>query len=222
MLPTQEIAELDKQMALLEVKMLRAQLSSHFIFNSLSALHYFILLNDTQTASRYLGMFSKLLRRLMADSQHDFVRLSDEITTTRLYLETERIRFDKAVRFECMNTTDLDDDSIWLPSLLLHSYVETVLWHDFVPLPTEGLLRMHVSQALGRILLRFETNGHSAHQTPQRVLSAGHAEGWQIAEERVALLNRKYDLALQIEIEPSTAEKGTCIQISFNLIHPPL
>ena len=202
--------------------MLRTQLSSHFIFNSLSALNYFILRNDTPTASRYLGMFSKLLRRLMVDSKYDFGRLSGEIATTQLYLDTERIRFDKTVHFEVTNTTNLDYDSIWLPSLLLHSYVETVLWHDFVPLPTEGLLRMQVAQEASRLHLRLTTNGRAAHQTPQRALSEGHAGGWQIAEERVALLNRKYDLALDVQVAPSTADSGTQILISFNLIHPSL
>jgi LytS/YehU family sensor histidine kinase len=49
--------DLERKMAQLEVKLLRAQFNSHFLFNNLNAINYRILQNDPQTASAYLTLF---------------------------------------------------------------------------------------------------------------------------------------------------------------------
>ncbi len=87
--------DLELEMARLEVKLLRAQFNSHFLFNNLSAINYRILNKDPADASKYLNAFSRLLRRTLADSRSDFVALSDEIETLRLYVTMENMRFDR-------------------------------------------------------------------------------------------------------------------------------
>jgi LytS/YehU family sensor histidine kinase len=68
-------------------------MNPHFIFNALNSVNSFIAGNDERSANKYLSEFSRLMRAVMENSQHDFVPLSSELRILELYLGLEHFRF---------------------------------------------------------------------------------------------------------------------------------
>ena len=207
----------------MEVKLLRSQINSHFLFNNLNAINYYILRNDTQKASRYLALFSKLMRRIISGSQRDFVKLDEEAETVRLYVEMESLRFDKPFKFVFFVDESVAPELVWIPSLLLHTYVENAIWHGLVPQSGEGMLRLSVYRKREKYHIVLEDNGFDRQAGRPSALRADEDAGLVMAEERLRLLNQKYETDMRVHIDTPThgahgsrpARQGTRIELSF-------
>ncbi|MGZ5304517.1 MAG: tetratricopeptide repeat-containing sensor histidine kinase, partial [Bacteroidia bacterium] len=88
--------EFQQQASELEMQALRAQMNPHFIFNCLSSINRYILINKTEEASDYLTKFSRLIRMALHNSEKTYITLENELEALRLYLDLERLRFKNA------------------------------------------------------------------------------------------------------------------------------
>ena len=88
-----------KQLAEAETKALRAQMSPHFIFNSLNSINSFVIDKKHEIASEYLIRFSKLIRLILDNSRSETISLEKELETLKLYVMLESARFDD--KFKC-------------------------------------------------------------------------------------------------------------------------
>jgi len=91
--------EFQQQATELEMQALRAQMNPHFIFNCLSSIKRYILINKTEEASDYLTKFSRLMRVSLHNSEKTFITLENELEALRLYLDLERLRFKNAFNY---------------------------------------------------------------------------------------------------------------------------
>ena len=107
--------ELQQRASELEMQALRAQMNPHFIFNCLSSINKFILKNESQAASDYLTRFSRLIRRVLTNSQLSLIPLSDEIEMLKLYLDMERLRFDNAFDYNIVYANTIEPETIYIP-----------------------------------------------------------------------------------------------------------
>ena len=55
-----ERVELEQSLRLSELKAIKAQLNPHFIFNALNSIQDYIIMNEKELASNYLGKFADL------------------------------------------------------------------------------------------------------------------------------------------------------------------
>ncbi len=189
------------QMAQLEVKLLRAQFSSHFLFNHLNAINYCILSDDQKAASSYLTQFARLLRRLAADSQRDFVRLSDEVETIRLYIEIESLRYGKPIQFLTLLEPGIDPTQVWVPSLILHTYVENAVWGVSQLQTEEGTITLKLGVDSARYHLRLEDNGRKPSGRTLVRLKPQHNAGVDLTMERLRLLNGQFGTDLRVTLD---------------------
>lgn len=193
--------ELDLQMARLEVKLLRAQFSSHFVFNHLNAINYFILRDEPQRASSYLTLFARLLRRFTADSRHEFVRLSDEMETIRLYVQVESLRFGQPIDFVVSLDPGIDPRQVWVPSLILHTYVENAVWGTLQQPDEAGTIAMKLIKKLGRYHLLLKDNGQKQVRRLTDRFKPEETTAMDLTQERLQLLNRRFGTDLQVTME---------------------
>lgn len=210
--------DLELKMARLEVKLLRAQFNSHFLFNNLSAINYRILNQDPVEASKYLNVFSRLLRRTLADSRSDFVALSDEIETLGLYIEMENMRFDRRIEFVVTIEPDIAPDLLQLPSLMLHTYMEKAIWRSLLPENDVYTVRLGVDQRLGRYHLTIEDFGSGPIQMQLNRDPAHQEFSLKLVEERMLLLNERHGIDIRVEAatDNSADENHHSIAISFD------
>ena len=71
-------AKTKTQNIIIEQKLLRSQMTPHFIFNSLNSVNSFIAKSDERSANKYLSDFARLMRAVMENSNYDFVPLKSE------------------------------------------------------------------------------------------------------------------------------------------------
>jgi ligand-binding sensor domain-containing protein len=73
----------------LELKLLRAHMNPHFIFNALNSIQHFILNNNEDEALKYVSKFSKLIRTMLEYSIKGEITIKKEIETLISYIEIE-------------------------------------------------------------------------------------------------------------------------------------
>jgi sensor histidine kinase YesM len=171
---------------------LRSAMNPHFIFNCLNSIQYYILENDQKNAVTYLSTFSKLIRSILNNSVKNRVRLSEELDMLNLYVTLEAIRFENKFDFEVKVGSEVDIESIEIPSMLIQPYVENAILHGLCNKKEKGLLKISVNAEDGMVLFEIEDNGigrDAASKLKQMNLSQHKSMGTALTEERLKLIN---------------------------------
>ncbi len=121
---------------------IQSQMNPHFIFNAMNSIQDLILKGDVENSYSYVTTFSNLVRSTLKYSEKDFIDFEQELELLRLYLSLEKLRFEDELEY---TITDLVDEDIQLPPLLIQPFVENALLH--------GLLH---KEGVKRLLIRFE------------------------------------------------------------------
>ena len=142
------------------IQALRAQMNPHFIFNALNSIQHFVLSNQKEKSVRYLTRFSRLIRRILQNSNERQISLSEEIETLKTYVEIEQLRFHPSFSFEMHIQEGLSTEDIAIPHLVIQPFVENAILHGLAPLKGEGKLSISIEQSGGkRLQVTVEDNG---------------------------------------------------------------
>ena len=108
------------------LRVLRAQLNPHFLFNALNSI---ASLSDThpRAAQRMVVQLSELLRRTLRASECEEHRLSEELAYSETYLRIQQLRLPSRLRWHLH--TDPRCSSARVPSLILLPLVENAVIH---------------------------------------------------------------------------------------------
>lgn len=92
----------ESNLHLLEVKrkILIANLSPNFIFNSLVAIKNIIRAGRNEEAARYLSSFARLIRVIMVSPQVDFHSLDKELSVLENYFQLQQIWLEERLTYE--------------------------------------------------------------------------------------------------------------------------
>ncbi|HLP11622.1 MAG TPA: tetratricopeptide repeat protein [Flavobacteriales bacterium] len=156
----QEI-EITLQKAELEQKAIRSQMNPHFIFNSLNSIQHYILSNETQYAYDYLARFSKLIRQVLANSEHPTISLKKELELLELYIDLEQRRFKNRFEYSVSYDKNLPVDEIVIPVMLIQPFVENAIWHGIMNLDDSrrGKLSVNIVFENETAKITIEDNG---------------------------------------------------------------
>ncbi|MEL6867281.1 MAG: histidine kinase, partial [Bacteroidota bacterium] len=91
---SREHLSLQKEKASSELKMLKAQLNPHFLFNTLNNI-YSLSLDNSPKTSESIGKLSDILDYVLYRCDRKFVPLSGEITLLENYIALEKLRYDE-------------------------------------------------------------------------------------------------------------------------------
>lgn len=122
------------QLSELKLEALQSQMNPHFIFNALNSIQNYILNNDQIEAARYLSKFSKLIRKTLDNSHHQFIPLEEIVLSLTMYLELEAFRFNNEFSYSVhVDESNEKIFSIELPPMLLQPFVENAILHGLMP-----------------------------------------------------------------------------------------
>ncbi|MFY7991337.1 MAG: histidine kinase [Fluviicola sp.] len=215
-------AQFNAQLIEMEAKALRAQMNPHFLFNSLNSIRLFVLKNDTDSASNYMAKFSKLLRMILNHSRQDMITVYDEMQSLKLYLEFERLRFDKGFDFDLQ----IDGQEVLdcqIPPMIIQPFVENAIWHGLMPREDDqGHLHVAFRKEPGRLVVEVRDNGigreRSKHNNAKRSLKEGSV-GLQITKDRLKALSKRTGRENDFEITDCYDENqqpmGTLVILTF-------
>lgn len=201
---------------LLALKSLRSQMNPHFIFNALNSVNAFISKNDERSANKYLADFSKLMRMVMENSQHDFVPLSQEISILELYLSLEHFRFKEKFEYTFSVDEAIDTDAFEIPPMLIQPYIENAVWHGLRYKEAKGQLTVKIKKGLeSGLSITIQDNGIGRKKSAELKTinqKSTHSTGIKNTANRITLINELYHKNIQLHIsdlESSHENSGT-------------
>lgn len=125
----QEQTAYHKKIADLESNALANQMNPHFIFNSLNTVQQFMLLKEEKQGIAYLNEFSRLIRQILQYSKQEYIRLDQEISFLKRYLELEQIRFNQKFTFTFRVAGVADEEEVRIPPMLVQPLLENAVKH---------------------------------------------------------------------------------------------
>ncbi len=196
-------AGLERQKIEIEQRLLRSQMSPHFIFNSLNSINSFIASNNVASAQNFLRKFSDLIRLILENSRKSMIPFADELKTLELNLELEQIRFNHSFRFELIADDDIDPENTYVPPMLVQPFVENALIHGILPKKAEGIIRLefHLNDSMLHVVVQDNGIGRRASGSGKTAQASKHKSlGLQLTHERLTLLSDKTGRQFRYEI----------------------
>ncbi|WP_158736443.1 sensor histidine kinase [Alteribacillus sp. YIM 98480] len=154
-----EVAQADKAYQLAkeaEIKALQAQISPHFLFNSLNIIVSLIRMNPKK-ARNLLVSLSHFLRQNLTGTTVDMISLAQELQHVKAYLAIEEARFvDKLKIFY-----DIDEDGLKtnIPPLTLQPIVENSIKHGLKNKNEDCFVNIVIHKNQHGVEVKVEDNG---------------------------------------------------------------
>jgi two-component system, LytTR family, sensor kinase len=148
--------ERERQVAQLQLEILKSQLQPHFLFNTLHTISA-MMHEDVKGADRMISRLSELLRLTLANIGRQEVRLAEEIDFVRAYLEIERERFGERLATRIAVSPEALDAMV--PALFLQPLVENCVKHGLAPPRENGLIEISAERVDTRLILTVTDNG---------------------------------------------------------------
>ena len=205
------LIELQQQATELEMQALRAQMNPHFIFNCLSSINRFILINKTEEASDYLTKFSRLIRMALHNSEKPLITLESELEAIRLYLDLERLRFKNAFNYSITFINTIDINTVYIPPMMIQPFAENAIWHGLMHKKGIGHLEIQLCAENKTLTCAIVDNGigrNMAAALNSRSAEKNKSMGVDITAGRLALLNKSKNEAAVFNIEDLMDNEG--------------
>ncbi|MCM3603010.1 sensor histidine kinase [Robertmurraya korlensis] len=162
-----EIADVDRAYQLAkeaEIKALQAQISPHFLFNTLNTILSLIRL-DPMKARKLLVSLSHFLRQNLSVTTQSLTTLEQELKHVKAYLAIEEARFANKLSV----IYDIDESTLLqnIPPLTLQPIVENAIKHGFKDKEENCFIHISTKKEPTHILVTIEDNG--AGIPPERI-----------------------------------------------------
>lgn len=205
----------------MEMRVMKAQMNPHFMFNALNSIQQLITTQETEKAQMYLSKFSKLIRKLLESNTEDDVLVADEVELLERYLEIESLRFNNAFSYTITVDQAIHAELTRIPHFLIQPLAENAVWHgllrkkgekrlsiNFTPLDEHTLLCSIDDNGIGR---SFKAN----EKDTRRSL------GLSFVRQRLELFGRIYQRHYTIEIidkNEGGMAAGTTVRVQLPII----
>ncbi|BCW44300.1 histidine kinase [Arthrobacter sp. StoSoilB5] len=205
-----DLAELEASRTLLmeaEVRALRAQISPHFIYNSLNAIASFI--NTDPARARELVVEFADFTRYSFRRHGDFTTVAEELRCIDRYLLLERARFGERVQVSLRIAPEVL--STVIPFLSLQPLVENAVRHGLEAKEGPGHITICANDSGAFAEVTIEDDGVGMDPEHLRSVLAGHTDGEHVGLRNVdARLRQVYGDEHGLVIETAPGE-GTLI-----------
>jgi hypothetical protein len=138
-----------------ELRSLQAQINPHFLFNALNTL-YGTIARDNSAARRLVSNLASLFRYSFS-ANRGMIRIEEELTIVRAYLEIEELRLGGKLSTEI----DVDESArrAEVPVLSIQPLVENAVKHGVASRPGRGVVRLSIRKSDERITVEVYNSG---------------------------------------------------------------
>jgi tetratricopeptide (TPR) repeat protein len=199
-----------------EQKLLRTQMTPHFIFNSLSVLQGMILNKEEIKSVSYLSKFSKLLRITLENSRDKIVLLSKELEAVENYLSLQNIE-KEVIEFKLIVDNSIDVNNIKVPPMLIQPFVENAIEHAFKNQKENNLIEININLVDSKLTCVILDNGMGIDSSERNANQNKKSLATKITSERLQYLSKDFKMEGSITIEDRSKfnEKGTQVTIQI-------
>jgi two-component sensor histidine kinase len=183
-----------------EYKALNALMNPHFIFNSLNSVQSLVNNNDISTASKYIRIFSDLIRQNMRNISQDLIPLSKELNLVENYLRIEQLRFKDRLSFEINIDENVETELILIPPLLIQPLVENAIKHGIWPLKSnDGNLKISIYETEEILVIEIVDNGVGLKKKQSDTMHESYAMG--NIYKRIEQLSQIHQIDIKVDIQ---------------------
>lgn len=213
-----EIAEADKAYQLAkeaEVKALQAQISPHFLFNTMNVITSLIRI-DPAKARMLLVSLSHFLRQNLNATTVSMTTLEQELAHVKAYLSIEEARFVEKLKV----TYEIEDNAlpVKIPPLTLQPIVENAVKHGIKNMDQDCQIHIDIHKGVKSTFVTVRDNGQGMSkerisQLGKQIIDSETGSGIALFNvNRRLTMNFGEESSLRIDSEP---EKGT--KVSFTI-----
>ncbi|MBR4291760.1 MAG: sensor histidine kinase [Oscillospiraceae bacterium] len=167
------------------LKVLRGQLSPHFLYNILDSVNWMLLENEQYETSHIITDLGYILRYSINESS-DTVPLHEEIEVIRRYLSISQKRFESRLNYSIYVEPELCDYKI--PRFLLQPIVENAVIHGVEKQAASSKLEVHCYVHDGRTVIDISNDGPSIpDEVKEKIKRSFHNQ--EVASTHIGLKN---------------------------------
>ena len=202
------------QNIVMEQKLLRSQMTPHFIFNSLSVLQGMILNKEEKKSVSYLSKFSKLLRIILENSRDKTVSLSQELTAIENYLALQNLE-NEAYNYTVMVDRTIDVSLYEVPPMLIQPFVENAIEHAFGDQQENRNIAIHLKYVDTKLICTIADNGIGIGGQIDNKRGDKKSLSTTITSERLQILSKDFKMKGSVTIEDRQRynEQGTIVTL---------
>lgn len=191
-----------------EYKALNALMNPHFIFNSLNSVQSLINNNENTTASKYIRIFSDLIRQNMRNISNELIPLSKELDLVENYLKIEKLRFKEHLNYSIDIEEEVESEMIMIPPLLIQPLVENAIKHGIWPKKSnDGYIQIRIWESENLLKIEIEDNGNGFdHAAKTDTMHESYA--MSNIQQRIEQLSQIHSSQITIQIEEKKDDKG--------------
>jgi two-component system, LytTR family, sensor histidine kinase LytS len=154
-----ELADADKSYQLAreaEIKALQAQISPHFLFNTLNTILSLVRV-DPGKARKLLVSLSHFLRQNLSVTTQSVTTLEQELRHVKAYLAIEEARFEDKLKV----VYDIENEALLetIPPLTLQPIVENAIKHGLKDTERDGIVKISIHKQNQATYVKVEDNG---------------------------------------------------------------
>lgn len=148
--------EEEKQLQKLEYKAHQAQISPHFLYNTLDTIIWAAESKDVSKVTTLVSSLSSFFR-ISLSSGIDFITIADEVMHVSNYLAIQKIRYSDVLSYEIIVDEGLKDQKVL--KLLLQPLVENALYHGIKNTRERGKITVSVVKYDNKVRFSVKDNG---------------------------------------------------------------
>lgn len=165
-----------------ELKLLKAQVHPHFLFNTLNNIYSFSMDGSPKTPDMILKL-SSLLSYMLYDCKSDAVRLEKEIEIMRDYIDLEKERYGNTIEISWSVEGNIKDKSI--SPLLMLPFLENAFKHGTSEQIEKPWLSVDISVQSNTLLCKIV---NSKNESTSRYSNPGNGIGINNVKRRLAFM----------------------------------
>jgi len=174
--------ELEKSLLVSKLELLKGQLNSHFLFNTLHTISSLVVRNKNEEANKILIKLSDLLRFALKENKEQLIPLEKELEILQLYLDIQQMRFKERLEVRINYPRSLNNALV--PALILQPVVENSVKYAVEPFKEKGTIDIDINTEREIISVKIMDNG----QTPFHTINFEKGIGLTNTRERLEQL----------------------------------
>lgn len=179
--------ERQDRLRIAELKNLQAQISPHFLYNTLESIKYLARLGMNEEIEIVVSKLGILLRSGMNFKQ-DMIPLRDELRVVESYIAIQQVRYEGKFTYTASIAPELLDCMV--PNLVIQPLVENAVVHGIEAKLGHGELRLTGWQEDGHIYIEIYDNGGGIDDEKlRRIFQTEQLENEPMERERIGMVN---------------------------------
>ena len=149
--------ELERSLLTSKLELLKGQLNTHFLFNTLHTISSFVVRKQNDEANKMLVRLSELLRFALKENKEQFIPLHKELELLQLYIDIQQTRFKDRLQLNLNVHSSVQD--VLIPSLILQPIVENAVKYAVEPYSDTGQIDIDINSVNGSLTIEVKDNG---------------------------------------------------------------